>query len=83
MINRSCTELSIKLFGSQTPKIVNGKRPEMKHVVSGESVPLLHNNDFGSQKGEFDGSPQTTGATTNNQTLSGEGGEGRRRLFRG
>lgn len=42
------------------------KRPEMQHIVSWKSVPLLHDDNFGSQEGKFYGSPQATWATSNN-----------------
>lgn len=66
VINRSCTEFSIKFLCSQSPEVVDGKGPEVQHIVPRESVPLLHDNNFGSQEGKFYGSPQATWATSNN-----------------
>lgn len=66
VINRSCTEFPIKFLCSQSPEVMDCKWPEMQHIVSWKSVPLLHDDNFGSKEGKFYGSPQATWATSNN-----------------
>lgn len=66
VINRSCTELPVEFLCSQSPEVMDGEGPEMQHIVPWESVPLLHDHNLGSQEGKLYGSPQATGATSNN-----------------
>lgn len=75
MVDRTGTKLPIELLGSQASQVVDGERPEVQHIVPGESVPLLHHNHFGPQVGKFNGSAQTTWSSPNDETLRRENGE--------
>lgn len=66
VVQRASAEAPIELLGAQRPQVVDGEGPEVQHIVPRESVPLLHDNNFGSQEGKFYGSPQATWATSNN-----------------
>lgn len=69
VVDGASAELSIELLGSEAPQVMDGKRPEVQHIVPGEGVPLLHHNHFGPQVGKFNGSAQTTWSSPNDETL--------------
>lgn len=69
MIDSTGAELPIKLLGPEAPEVLDGERPEVEHVVPGESISLLQQHHFGAQKPKLDGCPQTTWPSTNDQTL--------------
>lgn len=47
VVDGASTELPVELLGSQAPQVMDGERPEVQHVVSGEGIPLLHHDHFG------------------------------------
>lgn len=55
MIDSTGTKLPIKLLGPEAPEVLDGKRPEMEHIVSGESISFLQQHHFGPQEGKLDG----------------------------
>ena len=48
MVDGSGAELSEELLSAERLEVVNGVRPQMKHVVTREAVALLHDDDAGS-----------------------------------
>lgn len=70
MIDSTSTELPIELFGPKTPEILDGKGPEVQHIVSGKGISLLQNHNFGPQESQLDGCTQATWPRTNDQTLN-------------
>lgn len=73
VVDGSSTELAVEFLGTQTSEIVYGEGPEMQDVVSGEGISLLNNNYLGSQQGQVDGCAETTGASSNDETLENTG----------
>lgn len=69
MVDGSSTKLAVELLSSKTPQILNSERPKMEHIVSGECIPLLHQNHFGSKEAQLYGCTQTTWSSSNDQTL--------------
>lgn len=65
MVDGSSAKLAIKLFGSKASQILNSERPQMKHIVPRESIPLLQQNHFGSQECQLYGCTQTTWSSSN------------------
>lgn len=63
------TELAVELFGSKAPEVMDGEGPEVQHIVPGEGVPLLDHHDLTAQQGQFNGRPQTTRTSADDQTL--------------
>lgn len=55
MVDGSSTKLAVELLGSKTPQILNGVRPKMEHIVSGECIPLLQQNHLGSKEAQLYG----------------------------
>lgn len=51
MVDGSGAKLSVELFSAQVPEVVDGVRPQMKNVISGEGVSLFDDHDFGSEEG--------------------------------
>lgn len=55
MIDSTSTELPIELLGPEAPEVLDGEGPEVQHIISGESISLLQNHNFGPQKSQFNG----------------------------
>lgn len=71
VVDGACTELSIELFGSQAPEVMDGEGPEVQHIISGKGVSFFNQNNFAAQQGQLDGCPQTAWAASNDETLNG------------
>lgn len=71
VVDGACAELSIELFGSQAPEVVDGEGPEVQHIVPGKGVSLFNQHNFAAQQGQLDGGPQPTRAAPDDETLNG------------
>lgn len=69
MIDSTGAELSVELFGPEAPEVLDAEGPQVKHIVSGESVSLLQQHHFGSQESELDGRAQAARPRADDQTL--------------
>lgn len=69
MVDGSCTEFAIELFGAEAPQVVDGEWPQMQHVIAGKGIPLLYDHHLGSQERQVDGCTKATGSSPNYQTL--------------
>lgn len=66
------TELPIELFGSEAPKIMNGERPQVEHVVTGKRVSLLQHNHPSSHEAQLNRCPETTWPRPYDHTLTNQ-----------
>lgn len=44
MVDGSCTEFAIELFGAKAPQVVYGKWPQVKDIVAGEGITLFYHH---------------------------------------
>lgn len=51
MINSSSTKLPIELFGTEAPEVLDGKGPEVQHIVPGEGISLFQQHHLGPKEG--------------------------------
>lgn len=66
MINSTRTELSIELFGTEAPEVLDCKGPEMQHVVPWEGISLFQQNHLGPKESQFDGCAQAAWSSADN-----------------
>lgn len=71
VVDGACAELSIELFGSQAPEVVDGEGPEVQHIIPGKGVSFFNQHNFAAQQGQLDGCPQTARAAPDDETLNG------------
>lgn len=71
MVDRACAELSIELFGSQAPEVMDGEGPEVQHIIPGKGVSFFNQHNFAAQQGQLDCCPQTARAPPDDETLNG------------
>lgn len=71
MVNGACAELSIELFGSKAPKVMDGEGPEVQHIIPGKGVSFFNQHYFAAQEGQLNGCPQAARATPDDETLNG------------
>lgn len=46
----SGAELAVELLSAEVPEVLDGVRPKVENIVSGERVPLLDHYHFGSEE---------------------------------
>lgn len=61
MIDGAGTEFPKELFSSQVSEIVDQEWPEMKDIVSGKTVSLLHDDYLRTKHGKFYGCSEAAG----------------------
>lgn len=78
VVDGASAELPIELLGPEASQVVNGKWPQVQHIVPGEGLSLFQQHHPEAQEPQLHRRPQATGTCPHHHTLANQRKKGRR-----